>query len=129
MTESPQEISLQNPSVASAIDCFMMGASVPGQTYKILSWMHIADWTRDENIFAKFVVINCIRHLEAFSLDQTIGFSGSLICSIKEIEAVFSQAKPLTLKKTDQDTFMLLFNDDQILFEGYAVDVKIASSN
>jgi len=129
MTESPQEISLQNPSVASAIDCFMMGASVPSQTYKILSWMHIVDWTRDENIFAKFVVINCIRHLEAFSLDQTIGFSGSLICSIKEIEAVFSQAKPLTLKKTDQDTFMLLFNDDQILFEGYAVDVKIASSN
>ena len=128
MTKLLTEITLQNPSIASAISCFMMGDSVPNQKYKILSWMHITDWTRDENIFAKLVVINCITRLDAFSLDQMIGFSGSLVCSIKEIEAVFYQAKPLTLKKTDRDTFVLLADGDQILFEGYAMDVKIASS-
>ena len=128
MIESPQEIPLQNPSIANAIGCFMMGASVPNHKYKILSWMHITDWTRDENIFAKLVVINCITRLDAFSLDQTIGFSGSLVCSIKEIKEVFDEAKPLTLKKTDRNTFMLMFDGDQILFEGYAVDVKIASN-
>ena len=128
MTEAPLEIPLQNPSIASVISCFMMGDSVPNQTYKILNWTNIVDWTRDENIFAKSVLIDCIRHLEAFSLDQTIGFSGTLICSVKQIKEVFDQAKPLTLKKTDRDTFMLLFDDDQILFEGYAVDVRIAAS-
>ena len=128
MTGIPLEIPLQNPSIASAISCFMMGASVPKQTYKILNWTHITDWTRDENIFAKSVAVNCIRHLEAFSLDQTIGFSGTLICSVKEMHSASTDQKPLTLKRTDRDTFMLLFDDDQILFEGYAVDVKIASN-
>ena len=128
MTETLLEIPLQNSSIASAVDCFMMGAFGPNETYKILDWTHITDWTHDEEIFAKFAVVNCIRHLEAFSIDQTIGFSGSLICSIKEIEAVLDQAKPLTLKKTDRNTLVLLFDGDQILFEGYAVDVKIANS-
>ena len=128
MTKLLTEVTLQNPSIASAISCFMMGASVPKQTYKILNWTHITDWTRDENIFAKSVVVNCIRHLEAFSLDQTIGFSGSLICSVKEMHSAFTDKKSLTLKKTDRDTFMLLFDGNKILFEGYAVDVKIASN-
>ena len=123
-----KESNRQSIEASSSIDTPMtIEAPFRGAIYyKIMAWRRIGDLL-DGAITLESVREASSQHTSHL-VPHTVKLVGLRSVSLEDINEAFSAEKIIELKMTDRDTFVLLFNGDQILFEGYAVDVKIASS-